>query len=81
MRNPHLSHADRNKLALEMTMRDALDGLEELASLDVYWFASDCLEILGIEPPVSEPVAITSLRHTTVPAKILTFPEKRLRTG
>lgn len=81
MRDPYLSHAERSKLALEMTMRDALDGLEELASLDVYWFDAGCLEILGIEPPTYEPTNVTPLRRNAPSAKILTFREKQLRTG
>lgn len=78
MRTSHLSPADRAKLALELTMRDALEGLEELASLDVYWFESGCLEILSIEPPVRESAPVITLAR---PAKILSFPEKHRRTG
>lgn len=81
MRTPHFSHAERAKQALEMTMRDALDGLEELASLDVYWFESGCLEILGIEPPTCGSATITALHCPIVPAKVLNFDQNRRKTG
>jgi hypothetical protein len=80
--NPYLDPADRAKLALELTMRDALSGLEELASLDVYWFEPGCLEILGIEPPTFRVTKVTALQpKPCVPAKILTFSEAQRRTG
>jgi hypothetical protein len=73
-----LNETDRARLALELTMRDALEGMEELASLDTYWFDSGCLEILSIEPP--HPSEIRGVpRHAS--ANVLTFPEKRLRVG
>ena len=81
MRTSHLSPTERAKLALEMTMRDALDGLEELASLDGYWFKSGCLEILSIEPPPRESATITLLRRPGTPAKVLNFDQKRRNTG
>lgn len=82
MTNPYLDPADRAKLALELTMRDALSGLEELASLDVYWFEPGCLEILGIEPPSFKATGITSLpSRPGIPAKILNFPEAQRRAG
>jgi len=81
MRTPHFSHSERAKQALEMTMRDALDGLEELASLDVYWFESGCLEILGIEPPTRNSATVTPLHRSTHPAKILNFDQNRRKTG
>ncbi len=76
----HRYHADRAKLALELTMRDALAGMEELASLESYWFDTHCLEILGIEPsrPVECSAAATPPRSS---AAILSFPEQRRRTG
>lgn len=81
MRTPHFSHAERAKQALEMTMQDALDGLEELASLDVYWFESGCLEILSIEPPLHSSATVTPLHRATHPAKILNFDQNRRKTG
>lgn len=77
----HRYHTDRARLALELTMRDALAGMEELANLDVSWFDSGCLEILGVEPPIAEPHPAGLPHRTEPPAKILSFPEKRLRTG
>lgn len=76
----HRYHTDRARLALELTMRDALEGLEELANLDAFRFDGGCLEILGIEPPPSEPARILQL-HSTTSAKILNFPETQRRTG
>lgn len=81
MRTPHFSHTECAKQALEMTMRDALDGMEELACLDVYWFESGCLEILSIEPPTRGSASITPLHHATHPAKILNFDQNRRKTG
>lgn len=76
----HRYHADRARLALELTMRDALEGLEELANLDAFRFDGGGLEILGIEPPLSEPARILPL-HPSTPAKVLNFPESQRRTG
>ncbi len=81
MRTPYFNHAERAKQALEMTMRDTLDGLEELASMDVYWFDSGCLEILGIEPPACGSATITALHHPNEPAKVLKFDQNRRKTG
>ena len=76
----HRYHTDRAKLALELTMRDALAGMEELASLEGYWFDTHCLEILGIEPPRSvESVSVATPPRSS--AAILSFPEQRRRTG
>jgi hypothetical protein len=83
----HRYHTDRAKLALELTMRDALAGMEELASLEGYWSDTHCLEILGIEPsrPVeSSSVATPARSSAAIPrssAAILSFPEQRRRTG
>ncbi|HWS03343.1 MAG TPA: hypothetical protein VN448_08105 [Gammaproteobacteria bacterium] len=74
----HRYHTDRAKLALELTMRDALAGMEELASLEGYWSDTHCLEILSIEP--SRPVEC-STAETRSSAAILIFPEQRRRTG
>ncbi|HKK14836.1 MAG TPA: hypothetical protein VKA14_09265 [Gammaproteobacteria bacterium] len=46
---PDIPRADRQ--ALELTMRDTLGGLEELATLSAWEFAPGCMEILAIEPP------------------------------
>jgi hypothetical protein len=51
-----MSH--RQKKALEITLRDALDGMEALASLYAYRRLPEDLEILGIgeiEEPQAEP--------------------------
>lgn len=78
----HRYHTDRAKLALELTMRDVLEGLEELANLDVFWFDTGCLEILGIEPPTADTRPnITPLHRPASSAKVLSFPEKRVLAG
>lgn len=76
-----MNEADRARLALELTMRDVLDGMEELASLDAYWFDSGCLEILSVERPVPREPGATHLHPAKTPANILTFPEKRCCVG
>ena len=78
--HPFSNPAHRAQLALELRMRDALSGLEELASLDVYWFEPGCMEILGIEPPVRP--SAPAVKPAAVPhAKILDFPQAQRRTG
>lgn len=77
----HRYHTDRTRLALELTMRDALEGLEELANLDACWFDPGCMQILGIEPPAETAAKITPLRPPAGCAKILSFPENHLRAG
>ena len=78
----HRYHTDRAGLALELTMRDALEGLEELANLDACGFDTGCVEILGIEPPAAEAAAkVTPLRRPAATAKVLSFPENHARTG
>jgi len=48
----------RQKKALEIAIRDALDGMEALASMFSYRRLPDDLEILGIgEDPVPEPAS------------------------
>lgn len=71
---------DRAKLALELTMRDALAGLEELANLDGYWFDTTCLQIISIEPPSPRACSAVPARPS-VSAAILNFPGQRRRTG
>ena len=44
----------KGNLALEMTMRDVMDGLEEQAVIASYATAAGCVEILSIEPPRAE---------------------------
>lgn len=74
-----MNPTDRARLALELTMRDVLDGLEELASMDAYWFEPGCLEILGIERPAATTPAAAPQPCRS--AKLLTFPEKRCCVG
>ncbi|WJW74531.1 hypothetical protein QVG61_08410 [Thiohalobacter sp. IOR34] len=54
----HIRNRHAPTLALELNMRDALQGLEELVLMDAAAFDPDCLEILSIEPP--QPAAATS---------------------
>ena len=80
----HRYHTDPGKFALELTMRDALEGLEELASVDAFWFDPGCVEILGIEPPVREtPANVTPFKRTAPTATVLDFPQcpTQLRRG
>ncbi|HKJ10141.1 MAG TPA: hypothetical protein VKA76_13725 [Gammaproteobacteria bacterium] len=43
---------DSNRLKrLELTMRDALDGLSEMATLCAWSYDGSCMEILSIEAP------------------------------
>ena len=72
-----LSPAARHKLRLELSMRDVLDGLEELVCLDVYRFGSGCFEILGIERPLPETSAVPAQPPFTTPAQLLRFPTVR----
>ena len=44
----------RGDLALEMTMRDVLESLEEQAVIAAYATTAGCVEILSIEPPGTE---------------------------
>lgn len=74
----HRYHTDHDRLTLELTMRDALGGLEELASLDAYWFDPACMEILGIEPPGWDArFNATPLSRSKATAQILQFSEGR----
>lgn len=80
----HRYHKDSAGLALELTMRDVLAGMEELANLDACGFDTGCVEILGIEPPMAETVANVTLLcrpSATTPARILNFPGNHARTG
>lgn len=82
----HRYHTDHDRLALELTMRDALGGLEELASQDAYWFDPACMEILGVEPPGYDArFNVTPLRRPATTAPILQFsadrPHHRSGTG
>lgn len=67
-----LTPAARRKLRLELSMRDVLDGLEELVSLDVCRFAPGCFEILSIERPLPE--APTAPQPRPLRARLLRFP-------
>ena len=75
----HRYHTDRAKLALELTMRDALAGVEELAYMDLYRFDAGCLEILGIEPPQVEKSLAAPNAQPPVSAVILHFSERQRR--
>lgn len=44
-------HSNPDDLALELTMRDVLDGMEEMVSTDALYFDSSCMQILSIEAP------------------------------
>ncbi|GAB6044092.1 hypothetical protein [Endothiovibrio diazotrophicus] len=44
----------RGDLALEMTMRDVMDAMEEQAIIAAYATAAGCVEILSVEPPLAE---------------------------
>jgi len=41
----------RSHKALEMIMRDVLDGLQDAACIDAYNPQYDCVQILSISPP------------------------------
>ena len=43
--------------ALEVTMQDVMDGLEDSASYFAFRSSPDTLEVLSIEPPKGDPVA------------------------
>lgn len=75
------NETDRARLALELTMRDALEGMEELARLDAYWFDAGLLEILSIEPPLPAESRGAPTHPDQTSANILTFPEKRRCAG
>lgn len=81
MRHTRFTATDRARLALELTMRDALDGMEELASLDAYWFDAGLLEILSIEPPPPATARPAPPPTSDSHANVLTFREKRRHTG
>lgn len=76
-----LSPDERAKLALELTMRDALGGLEELVNMDIYRVEPGCFEILGIERPVPIRAPISAISQQSEPANILTFPKKSCLAG
>ena len=46
---------DKEKQALEMTMRDVMDNLEDTSSY-LALTSPDCLEILSIEPAGPDPI-------------------------
>ena len=45
-----LDSRKRAHKALELTMRDVLEGLEQMALVEGYGDYGDCFEILSIEP-------------------------------
>jgi hypothetical protein len=58
--------------ALEMTMRDVMDGLYDSACTFAYRSTPDTLEILSIEPPKGDPFAMPTTR-----AKVHRIPVHR----
>lgn len=61
-------HAPTRRLALELAVRDSLDGLQELASEFAYRSNPHVMEILSIEPPGTDPYApeaVPAARATT----------------
>jgi len=57
MRTMNVTHKPvRGDLALEMTMRDVMDGLEEQAVIAAYATTAGCMEILSVEPPTADPL-------------------------
>ncbi|MDV3237692.1 MAG: hypothetical protein LOY58_02415 [Gammaproteobacteria bacterium] len=72
-----LTPAARRKLSLELSMRDVLDGLEELVSLDVYRFEPGCFEILSIERPIPESPTVPAHPSSAPAAQLLRFPDVR----
>lgn len=79
----HRYHTDRSKLALELTMRDALGGLEELASMDAFGFDPACVEILGIEAPGGGARTTAPFGQPPALARVVDFPpaSRRRRQG
>lgn len=73
-----LTPAARRRLSLELSMRDVLDGLEELVSLDVYRFEPGCLEILSIERPIPDSPTAPADPPSAAPAQLLRFPGVRM---
>lgn len=74
-----LTPAARRTLSLELSMRDVLDGLEELVSLDVHRFEPGCFEILSIERPIAgSPTVPAAHPSSSAPAaQLLRFPDIR----
>ena len=62
--------------ALEMVMRDALDGMEELALLKAFHPGAEVVEIIAIEPP-SRPEPAT--RRTPAVTQVAPAPRARQR--
>ncbi len=78
-------HSCSQDRALEMRMRDALDGLEELAcasansnaSINAHQIMLDGLEILSIEPPPEEDPVLNSTRATIHSLPVKNRPDER----
>jgi len=60
-----------SKMGLEMRMRDALDGMEQLASMYAYGRLPADMEILTAEPP---PIPQPQVVVPRTEAQILQFP-------
>ncbi|MDH5181257.1 MAG: hypothetical protein OEZ39_03095 [Gammaproteobacteria bacterium] len=58
--------------ALEMTMQDVLEGLEDAAGYFAFRSIPDTLEVLSIEPPKGDPVA-----ERAPLATVYTVPQRR----
>ena len=71
-------HTDRAKLALELTMRDTLEGLQDWANCAGCWADVTQMEILSIEPAQADTRDNPSIR---VSAAILSFPEQHRRSA
>ena len=57
-----IKHSCSQDRALEMRMRDALDGLEELACVSAQQMVLEGFEILSIDPPPEEDPVLRSTR-------------------
>lgn len=76
----HRYHTDRSNLALELTMRDALGGLEELVSMGAFGFDPACMEILGIEAPARvAPRAAAPFEQPPALTRVVDFPHASRR--
>ncbi len=66
--------------ALEMTMRDVMAGLEDMATDFAYASAPDCFEILAIEAPEVTPEPLVE-RPLTTPAPVISLAEVRRKVA
>lgn len=77
---PPKRHSCSPDRALEMQMRDVLDGLEELAciSASTWQITPDGLEILSIEPPPEKDPVLNSTRATIYNLPLKNRPDDRV---